>query len=196
MLALYVLVVGCHVAHDVARGRPTLERWPGLPTREEFFVPVARVAGAAIWILGPIVAMRLVADPAEGSGLLFWSLLGLGGYLVPMVIARVAVRETFLAGHPIAVVMSLFRTWKSYSIASIPFFLAVVALGVSFAAPFQIEAVIAPIAVYLFLVAFAVLGRFYALNEAKLRIRRGATAEGAEGSEEPTDDAGKAASAD
>ncbi len=169
LLTIYLIVVAYQTVRDVSRGKRRVACWPGLPNHEAFFIPVARIAGATLWLLAPVLGIRLIGD--VNLAFLFWPLLAIGGYLVPMVVVRVATRESFLGGQPFAVLISIFRTWKPYTLSSVPFFLAALAMGVAFTAESRIGAIASPFAAYLFLASFAGLGRFHMLYGHRLSMR-------------------------
>jgi hypothetical protein len=173
VLAIYLCAFAYLIVQDVSRGADAIASWPGLPTREAFFVPVVRFVAGALWGCLPAFVYRLLTDQAD---ILFWLLFLLGVYLLPMVLVRVSTRESFLAGHPLAVLISILRTARDYTATCIPYYLAVL-VAVLAATVFareqwwEIVGIGYGLAFYLMLVVLDRLGLFYRRNSSRLYLR-------------------------
>jgi hypothetical protein len=172
LATIYLTAFMYLIVRDTARGADSLSSWPGLPVREDFFVPVARVVAGALWSCLPALVYRLVTGQAD---LIFWLLFLLAGYLLPMVLVRVSTRESFLAGHPVAVLVSIIRTVRVYTGICIPYYFAVLggAIATTVLVPREmwvIAGVVDAVSLFLLLVVLYRLGLFHREYASRLRI--------------------------
>jgi len=181
VIGLYACALAYLVVRDTAKGEDAIVIWPGFPVQEAFYAPVARVVVGTLWSCLPALLYALFVDGPSWIG---WALFLLGTYFLPMVLVRVATRESFLAGQPMAVLICILRTLKSYTTVCVPYYLAVFATA--FAATFLtanghemwLEAGLAyGVSLYLLLVQFYMLGLFHRRNTAKLHLTAFPTAQ-------------------
>jgi hypothetical protein len=170
---LYFCAFAYLIVRDTALGRDDIKDWPGFPTREAFFYPVARIVAGAIWSCLPALLYRLIN--AKGD-LLFWLLFLLGGYLLPMVLVRVSSQESFLAGQPMAVLISILRTLRDYTTVCVPYYIAVLATALAASwigreGWIKTAGLVYALAFYTALVQLYRLGLFYRRNRDKLSLR-------------------------
>jgi hypothetical protein len=93
-----------------------------------------------------------------------------------MVLVRVATRESFLAGHPIATLISILRTARDYTTTCVPYYVAVLAAtlaATAFAAEqlWWLVAVGHVLALFLYLAVLHGLGLFHRRVGPRLHLR-------------------------
>lgn len=140
---------------------------PGTWLRE-FFLILTTV----IFCIGPAFIVRFLCHVE--SPVVFWSVLGLGLFLLPMYLLSVVMFDCVAALNPFLVISSVFSTFLRYLGVAILFAVPMVlTIGTVIASFFNrnpfLDVVIRAAGCYLLIVAAGMLGWFFYKNEEKLR---------------------------
>lgn len=130
----------------------------------EFFLVLITVC----LCLGPAFALKRFADVSD---IVFWSILGVGVFFLPMCLLAIVMFDTINALNPLLIIASVFSTFFSYVLIVVLFFvpLALVAGLLFFSLIPLLSVPIKAIGLYLLMMDACLLGRFFYRNEEKLR---------------------------
>jgi len=152
-------------AFGAIRAPETLSKTPGLG---EMFWQLVRVMACLGLCIGPAVLYSCLTWRQD---LTFWILLGCGIFYYPMALLAIVVFDSFYGLNPLLVIPSIFSTFLQY--CALLVFYCLLFLGVAYAIRalwpgrpsfFTYE----PFAIYLFIVAAHLLGRFFFRYKDKL----------------------------
>lgn len=135
--------------------------------RELFFI-----LAMIVFCIGPAFVVRYMCHVE--SMLVFWAILGIGLFMLPMSLLSMVMFDCLGALNPLLIIPSIFSTFFQYCLVvvlfSVPIVLIVGTLIVGAMAPIlPVLIVIQAMASYLLIVAAGTLGWFFHKNEEKLR---------------------------
>jgi len=172
--AAYSLYYFAECIRDSAAGgrrAPDLRLNPVQSDKWDYISQLLIVVGSIAVCFWPAAVYYIVT---ERSDLIYWLILGFGGFFFPMVLLAVVLFDSFSALNPILIIGSIFRTLLPYC-GMVLFFYAGALLFIKIDSPVNrfwllplVPFLIKGIQLYMIIVAVGFLGRFYWRHKNKL----------------------------
>jgi hypothetical protein len=148
-----------------------LRRSPSKPDRWDYISQLLIVVGSIAVCFSPVAVYYIIT---ERSDLIYWLILGCGGFSFPMVLLAVVLFDSFNALNPVLIIGSIFRTLLPYC-GMVLFFFAGALLFMEIDSPVNrfwllpmVPFLIKLVQLYMIIIAIGILGWFYHRNKKKL----------------------------